>query len=46
VDLPVKPARSSEQQTEHWLGEFADLAEGPAMKRLSESEEWRDIEVE
>jgi predicted RNA-binding protein with PIN domain len=45
-DLPVKSASSSEQETEHWLREFADLAEDPAMKRLSDPPEWLDIDVD
>ena len=40
-----KPASVSTRDREHWLAEFADLANDPALKELSDPPEW-DFTVE
>jgi predicted RNA-binding protein with PIN domain len=39
-DEPPKPAGVSREETQHWLNEFADLADDPALKELQDPPEF------
>jgi len=41
---PAKPTRVSREETQHWLEEFADLADDPAMKELQDPPEFFEDE--
>ncbi len=41
---PAKPSAVSREETEHWLKEFADLADDPALKELQDPPEWFEDE--
>lgn len=39
-EQPAKPSSLSREETQHWLKEFADLADDPAMKELQDPPEF------
>jgi predicted RNA-binding protein with PIN domain len=39
-----KPDQLSEDESQYWLRQFADLEDHPDMKKLSDPIEWKDIE--
>jgi uncharacterized protein len=41
---PAKPSGVSREETQHWLKEFADLADDPAMKELQDPPEFFEDE--
>jgi hypothetical protein len=41
----TKPQQISAAEAEHWLHEFADLAESPELKELSDPQEFLDADV-
>ena len=41
---PAKPAGVSREETQHWLDEFADLADDPALKELQDPPEFFEDE--
>ncbi len=43
-EQPGKPAGTSRQETQHWLDEFADLADDPALKELQDPPEFFEEE--
>jgi hypothetical protein len=43
-EQPAKPAGTSRQETQHWLEEFADLADDPALKELQDPPEFFENE--
>jgi uncharacterized protein len=44
--LPAKPERMTAEEKQHWLEEFADLENDPALKELSDPQEFFDFEEE
>jgi predicted RNA-binding protein with PIN domain len=44
AEQPVKPAEVSPEEARHWLNEFADLADDPALKELQEPPEFFEDE--
>src|SRR5262249_32751047 len=43
-ERPAKPSGVSREEAQHWLKEFADLADDPAMKELQEPPEFFEDE--
>ncbi len=43
-EQPVKPTKVSREETQHWLKEFADLADDPAFKELQDPPEFFEEE--
>ena len=44
TEQPAKPSGLSREETQHWLKEFADLANDPAMKELQDPPEFFEDE--
>jgi hypothetical protein len=44
AESSAKPGHPSEAETEHWLREFADLADSPDLKELSDPEEFLEAD--
>jgi len=39
-----KPQAVPQEEKDFWLGEFADLADSPALKELSDPQEWQEMD--
>ena len=42
----VKPERPSEEESQYWLRQFAELDDSPEIKNLSDPAEWKDIDTD